>query len=319
MRSAHRIDAIDKLNLCTPRQVTLLLLVFALLLSGCGQMRTGGVRPALSYHKVQPGETLYAIAWAYGYDHRQVAAWNRISPPYNIRVGETLLLIPPYQRDPKSTEGVLPPTASAAGTRVVSTVSSSPLNIPSSARTGSVSRPVPRVEPGVTVSPARLPSAADENLASATPPSRSPLSVPARPSAPVASPGAAPSSDELGPVRQWLWPLQGKVVENFDPSKGRKGIDILGNEGDPVHASAAGEVVYAGNSLFGYGNLLILKHNELFLSAYGHNRELLVKEGDKVKAGAAIAKAGRDTSGRPVLHFEIRYEGEPIDPMSKLP
>jgi len=99
----------------------------------------------------------------------------------------------------------------------------------------------------------------------------------------------------------------------------KQGIDIAGNEGDPVSATADGEVVYSGNGLIGYGELIIVKHNASFLSAYGHNRARLVKEGDKVKAGQAIAEMGSSASSRDELHFEIRKNGKPVNPLEYLP
>ncbi|HEY5790371.1 MAG TPA: peptidoglycan DD-metalloendopeptidase family protein [Gammaproteobacteria bacterium] len=118
----------------------------------------------------------------------------------------------------------------------------------------------------------------------------------------------------------WRWPTQGRLLSTFasgDP--GRKGVDIVGSEGQTVYAAAAGRVVYSGNGLVGYGNLVIIKHDGTYLSAYGHNRELLVREGDTVVAGQLIAKMGRVDNDRAMLHFEIRRNGQPVDPLSLLP
>jgi len=117
----------------------------------------------------------------------------------------------------------------------------------------------------------------------------------------------------------WRWPGEGKVVGTFvagDQTK--QGIDIAGKAGDPVQAAADGEVVYSGNGLLGYGELIIVKHNASFLSAYGHNRARLVKEGDKVKAGQQIAELGSG-GARDELHFEIRKNGKPVNPLDYLP
>ncbi|WP_263078726.1 peptidoglycan DD-metalloendopeptidase family protein [Endozoicomonas sp. Mp262] len=118
----------------------------------------------------------------------------------------------------------------------------------------------------------------------------------------------------------WQWPAFGRVIEIFS-SYGRvnKGIDIEGNLGDSVMAAASGEVVYAGSELSGYGRLIILKHNNSYLSAYAHNRELHVREGDLVKAGQKIAEIGSTGATEPKLHFEIRRNGKPVDPMGYLP
>ena len=118
----------------------------------------------------------------------------------------------------------------------------------------------------------------------------------------------------------WHWPAQGKVVERFSRrSPVNKGIDIAGKLGEPVKAAANGEVVYAGSDLSGYGRLIILKHNSSYLSAYAHNKELLVREGDAVKAGQKIAEIGSTGTTEPKLHFEIRRDGKPVDPLGFLP
>ena len=119
--------------------------------------------------------------------------------------------------------------------------------------------------------------------------------------------------------RKWLWPAQGKLLRQFTAREGSNGIEISGKEGALIRASASGKVVYAGSGLRGYGNLLILKHDHEFLSAYAHNQRLLVKENDTIAAGVAIAEMGRKHAGRPRLHFEIRKNGKPVDPLNYLP
>ena len=118
----------------------------------------------------------------------------------------------------------------------------------------------------------------------------------------------------------WRWPIQGKVISTYSKSAtGRKGIDIAGKSGQKVGAAATGKVVYSGNGLPRYGNLIIIKHNDTYLSAYAHNKNLLVKEGQHVKAGQKIALLGRTGTQRDQLHFEIRRNGKPVDPMRFLP
>ncbi|MCS6943969.1 MAG: peptidoglycan DD-metalloendopeptidase family protein [Sutterellaceae bacterium] len=134
-------------------------------------------------------------------------------------------------------------------------------------------------------------------------------------SAKPALPPAGPAVAE--PVLLWQWPAAGKVIESF--GDGRKGIGIAGNEGDPVVAASDGEVVYAGNGLRGYGNLVILKHSDDFISAYAHNRAILVKQGQTVKRGQKIAELGKTDTTVPKLHFEIRQRGKPVDPLRYLP
>lgn len=118
----------------------------------------------------------------------------------------------------------------------------------------------------------------------------------------------------------WVWPARGKILQRFSSSQGlKKGIDILGEKGESVVAAASGVVVYAGEGLRGYGKLLIVKHDDSFLSAYAHNSRIMVKEGDKVKAAEKIAEIGSTGTVRNVLHFEIRQNGVPVDPERYLP
>lgn len=117
-------------------------------------------------------------------------------------------------------------------------------------------------------------------------------------------------------VLKWHWPVSGKVISRFSAEGGvNKGIDIDGDIGEPVSVAAAGEVVYAGSGLTGYGNLIIVKHNDSYLSAYAHNKALFVKEGDVVIVGQKIAEIGSTGTSEPKLHFEIRRNGKPVDPL----
>ncbi len=120
-----------------------------------------------------------------------------------------------------------------------------------------------------------------------------------------------------GPIK-WSWPTTGKLVKSNSPTS-KKGIDISGKSGQRIKAAAAGEVVYSGSGLLGYGKLIIIKHNETYLSAYAYNSKLLVKEGDRVHAGQKISEMGQDNTGRTVLHFEIRKNGKPVTPGKHLP
>jgi len=119
---------------------------------------------------------------------------------------------------------------------------------------------------------------------------------------------------------KWRWPTNGKIISTYSKSAaGRKGIDISGKSGQQIIAAAAGKVVYSGNGLPRYGNLLIIKHNDVYLSAYAHNKTLLVKEGQWIKSGQKIATLGKSGTQRYQLHFEIRRNGKPVDPMRFLP
>ena len=131
-------------------------------------------------------------------------------------------------------------------------------------------------------------------------------------------PTAATAGVAGGAVSSWRWPAEGKVIRGYSGTV-HKGVDIDGKAGDPVRSVAAGKVVYAGSGIVGYGQLLIVKHNELYLSAYGHNRRLLVQEGESVNAGQRIAEKGSSATNAVKLHFEIRREGKPVNPVSLLP
>lgn len=160
-------------------------------------------------------------------------------------------------------------------------------------------------------SPGALPPAAPTPLPpAAIPPSSAP---PAPPPAPPPDAPRPPSSS-----LPWLWPTAGKVIETFDDPR-NKGIDIAGTEGALVQAAADGEVVYVGSAVRGYGNLVIVRHSDEFITAYAHNRKVLVAEKQTVKRGQPIAELGRSDADRPKLHFEIRHQGKPVDPLKYLP
>ncbi|MFP5441526.1 MAG: peptidoglycan DD-metalloendopeptidase family protein [Gammaproteobacteria bacterium] len=145
-----------------------------------------------------------------------------------------------------------------------------------------------------------------------------PATQPAPAATPAAGTAAAPAALPHG--RGWLWPVDGKVLARFDAaSVGPKGIALAGNAGDAVRAARGGRVVYTGSSLVGYGQLVIIKHDDVYLSAYAHNSKLLVKEGEQVKAGQVIAEMGSSGTDRTQLHFEVRRNGDPIDPLQVLP
>jgi len=184
----------------------------------------------------------------------------------------------------------------------------------------------------IRLKPGRSARAAASSPAPATRPSASASSssstsarsVASRPSTPPpaarkdSSRQSSPAASR-GPV-SWQWPHKGRIISRFGGGNpANKGIDIAGKAGEPVRAAAAGEVVYAGNGLLGYGNLVILNHNQRYLSAYAHNSRIFVREGDKVKAGEKIAEIGSTGTTRTMLHFEIRRDGNPVDPLRYLP
>lgn len=170
------------------------------------------------------------------------------------------------------------------------------------------------VTPGASTEVRPLPAPSGPVVAAPLPPGTTTTPAPTKPeSAPVAKPDANPPSS-----MPWLWPTGGKVIDGFDAPR-NKGIDIGGNEGEPVQAAADGEVVHVGSALRGYGNLVIIRHPGDYVTAYGHNRKILVSQGQQVKRGQQIAELGRTDSDRPKLHFEIRHQGKPLDPVKYLP
>lgn len=239
------------------------LLIFLLLLwiGGCASTGPAPVGdrgaadvPGSGFHEVRRGDTLYSIAWRYGWDWRELAAHNGISAPYLIRPGDRIDLDPGPRR-----------RAESSRSETVQTV---------------------------------------------------PKTASSDPSAPRPTTPAAPAEDPT-----WVWPVEGEVLRGFVASGARanKGLDIRAREGAAVAASAAGEVVYAGNGLRGFGQLVIVKHDETWLSAYAHNSPSLVREGQRVGRGDRLAVLEGSAEHQRLLHFEIRRQGRPVDPMSILP
>lgn len=175
-----------------------------------------------------------------------------------------------------------------------------------------------RASSAASAPPSRSPKAAT----SANPPaSNTPPKVAEAPSKPVQQPARkSPQVLEPSDLTTWQWPTEGSVIRGFSASEfAHKGIDIAGKQEQPVFAVANGVVVYAGSGLVGYGNLLIVKHSERYLSAYAHNSRLLVKEGESVRQGQVIARMGDTGTDRTKLHFEIRKDGKPVNPVGLLP
>ena len=233
------------------------------------------------YYAVRPGDTLIRIALDTGQNWRDIARWNNMDNPNVLEVGQVLRVIPPAGSVPEVV--ARPVTAGSA--------------VPTSAA------------PGVAASAVRGTS----TLTASAPVA----SLPPAASLPPVTPASAPAGEEELP---WAWPTGGSatVVGAFDEQK-NKGLDIAGKSGEPVLASADGRVVYAGAGLRGYGNLIILKHNNTYLSAYAHNQVLLVKEDQTVRKGQKIAEMGSSDADRVKLHFEIRRQGRPVDPARYLP
>ncbi|WP_265941592.1 peptidoglycan DD-metalloendopeptidase family protein [Dechloromonas sp. A34] len=268
----------------------------------------GGQPSGPGYYTVKRGDTLYRIALENGQDYRDVAGWNNIVNPSSIKEGQVLRVAPPSA--PESGGAVVAnPVASG------DVVESRSLDQPVAQATttmpgnGSVKRE-PRVgkEPYSDEAYARL-NKNGEQFALA-PDSR----VEAKPDPASTVPAATAGPDDV----PWLWPSSGKVVASYSEA-GSKGLDFSGRAGDPVIAAGDGKVVYAGAGLRGYGELVIVKHNATFLSAYAHNRKILVKEGQQVSRGQKIAEMGNTDADSVKLHFEIRKQGKPVDPAQYLP
>jgi len=295
-------------------------------------------------YRVLRGDTLYAIAFSRGLDFRDVANWNSIAPPYRIYAGQELRLQPP------TSAGHVPAAVAVASTprpAPAQPAPAAPTGVAASAARGPATRtdhpgmfedvagetpaPAPNNATSTQASPpsasAGAPATSGARAPSVEPPARSGMGEPkaqapdaGAKSAGVAAVGAADSFATAANGLAWRWPGKGSLVGTFvagDPT--RQGIDIAGNAGDPVLAAADGEVVYSGNGLLGYGELIIVKHNSNFLSAYGHNRKRLVQEGEKVRGGQQIAEMGSSATSRDELHFEIRKNGKPVNPLDYLP
>ena len=295
-------------------------------------------------YRVVRGDTLYAIAFKHGVDYRDLAAWNGIAAPYTIFTGQELRLSAPVAlarvQAPAHPEAApviasrpaAPLPEPAPGSAVTAGISEQPVVAPASAFED-VPAPTPASAAQAEKPPAQASSAAMPGVTpppiktvEETPPPKLVVETPVTPKPVVPAPKPpeivhAENTPELssGGVT-WRWPSDGKVIAAYvsgEPT--RQGVDISGKAGDPVHAAADGEVVYSGNGLIGYGELIIIKHNANFLSAYGHNRTRLVKEGDKVKGGQQIAELGSSATAREELHFEIRKNGKPVNPLDFLP
>jgi lipoprotein NlpD len=263
-------------------------------------------------YKVQRGDTLYSIAFRHGTDYRELAGWNGISAPYTIYVGQELRLAPK-----SGAKAVAPPPSRSPATPVIATVTpaSNKPSVPAPAPFQDVTSAGSSTQPASSAPAPPAASAPTGTTASTTPPP--PGAPPPRPAEVSSAPASA--TNVSGDVA-WRWPAEGRVVAGFvagDQTK--QGIDIAGKAGDPVRAAADGNVVYSGNGLIGYGELIIVKHSPGFLSAYGYNRKRLVKEGDAVKSGQVIAEMGSSSASRDSLHFEIRKNGKPANPLDYLP
>jgi lipoprotein NlpD len=237
-------------------------------------------------YTVQRGDTLYSIAFRNQLDYHDLADWNGIGRDYRIYPGRVLRLTPPGSAVLTPPEPAAPPAPAVAAT------------------------------PPVARSQAPLPAAVPTH---APPPEMPPDTAPPPVYAAEPAVSTAPSGGPGFDAGRWEWPTRGKVSRSFGADGSSKGIDIAGDVGQIVVAAAGGRVVYSGSALKGYGELVIIKHDEQYLSAYGYNRRRLVEEGQQVAAGQPIAELGVGPEQKPELHFEIRDRGRPVDPLPLLP
>lgn len=249
---------------------------------------TQGVdQPRPAFYTVKAGDTLYSIALEFGLDYRELAAWNNVEPA-RIRVGQSLRLTPPG--------GVV-----ASPLRTPGAVEAKPLGKDAGAVAGAKGEPRGVRVPYSDQTYAQMSGAKPDPAAT-----KSTTQSESKP--------FPPSADEV----DWIWPVTGKIVSPFNDAS-NKGIGIAGKMGQPVVAAGPGRVIFSGTGIRGLGKLIVIKHNEKFLSVYAHNRELLVKEGQTVTRGQKIAEMGDTDADQVKLHFEIRRLGKPVDPMGLLP
>ena len=241
------------------------------------------------YYTVKPGDTMIRIGMETGQSWRDIARWNGLTNPNLIEVGQVLRVLPP-------TAATVPPATVLAGAKPAAGAAA-PMAAPFAGSSGAATV-TPVAPTGVTTTAV------------------APVTVTTTPVPPAqgGAAAAAPADDDVA----LIWPASGPVIGSFDEVK-NKGVDIGGNAGDPVLAAADGRVVYVGSSLRGYGNLIILKHNNTYLTAYAHNQALLVKEDQAVRKGQKIAEMGNSDADRIKLHFEVRRQGKPVDPAKYLP
>jgi lipoprotein NlpD len=252
------------------------------------------------YYTVKPGDTLLRIALDNGQNWRDVARWNNLDNPNLVEVGQVLRVLPPAVDPGVVTTRAVPSTGR---------VESKPLDSrPAASAAGTAS--------GAASSAGPAAPTASAPPAPAAPPPAPP--APAVAAAPPATADSAAAARESVDDVVWIWPASGAVLAGFDEGR-NKGLTITGKAGDPVLAAGDGRVVYAGSSLRGYGNLVIVKHNEMYLTAYAHNQVLLVKDDQIVRRGQKIAEMGSSDAERVQLHFEIRRQGKPVDPAKLLP
>lgn len=262
---------------------------------------TAGLTDGAGNYTVKKGDTLVRIALDYGQNYRDIVVWNNLANPDDIKVDQVLRVAPP-----EAGSGAAQPTgvASVSSIEVRSVTSSS---VPATANKAgpradkkpyseSALEELQKPDVSIVVTGVKDGKVIDKAVV------------------PQAVTGITASED----VVSWMWPVDGKILAAFDGGKS-KGIDISGKYGQQIVAAGAGKVMYAGSDIRGYGNLVIIKHTNNLLSAYAHNKAIMVKEGQSVNKGEIIAEMGNSDSDAVKLHFEIRQQGKPVDPSKFLP
>ena len=262
-------------------------------------------------YKVNKGDTMFLIAYLTGMDVKDLASMNNMKEPYSLSVGQTLKISNCSTKTVTTTVPVKTTAPAAPAAPAEPEVTYTPGA--NGTQIGSDGTVIGPIKSGVATGGASTP--AFTNNTPSTPVTMT-TQVETTNNTPVNANVVAPVASNVA----WQWPTQGNVIQGFSNSDGgNKGIDISGSRGQSVKAAASGRIVYAGNALRGYGNLIIIKHNDDFLSAYAHNDKSLVSDQQEVKAGQEIAKMGSTGTNAVKLHFEIRYKGKSVDPVRYLP
>jgi len=290
---------------------------------------------------VKRGDTLYSIGLEHGFDYREIAKANNINPPYSLRVGQRLdfknlktdgtgtpIGEAPATADTTTEDGVvITPLNTAGALSPQPPVEATPLPVPApvitepkairqpySLQALNTPTPAPTQQPNPATA---APTAAAPTAATVPAPAKPADATTPEPAKPAEAPAPAAPTTAAGSA-EWMWPTQGKIIKGFSESGSARGIDIAGTMGQPVVAAGPGKVIYSGSDLRGYGKLVIIKHDNTFLSVYAHNSNILVKEGQQITKGQKIAEMGNTDTDQVKLHFEIRQQGKSVDPMKYL-
>ena len=287
------------------------------------------------HHVVKRGDTLYSIALEHGASYRDVAQWNQLDDPTKISIGQVLRVTAPEAEAglqigaARASGPLLARPLEGAGTATQGTAEGGTKTSPMALRLPYSDQNLALLRQGeagasaataATAGTAGTTTAATATAAGTTAAATTSTAAGAATSAAKPEPAktAAIDRDPDAASLEFMWPAKGALLAGFsEPSN--KGLDIGGKPGDPVVAAAAGQVLYTGTGIRGFGKLIVIRHESGFSSVYAHNRQILVKEGQSVARGQRIAELGDSDADRPKLHFEIRKSGKPVDPMRYLP